>query len=119
MGFFDTPIEHPNQNLTQQFSQQLVKTLCSIENSQRVFLVRPIPEMAIDVPNTMARALMFGKSDNKVSISLDEYYHRQTAIWAAQDEAALRCGVRYPIFARMGGVGEMQLDVHFTQTVTI
>lgn len=36
---------------------------------------------------------MFGKSDNKVSISLDEYYHRQTAIWAAQDEAALRCGV--------------------------
>ncbi|MBJ8798464.1 acyltransferase [Citrobacter freundii] len=93
MGFFDTPNEHPNQNLTQQFSQQLVKTLCSIENSQRVFLVRPIPEMAVDVPNTMARALMFGKSDSTVSISLDKYYQRQTAIWAAQDEAALHCGV--------------------------
>ena len=33
--------------------------------------------------------------------------------------AASIFSIRYPIFARMGGVGEMQLDVHFTQTVTI
>ena len=94
MGFFDTPYEHPNPALNKQFTQQLIKTMCSIENRERVFLVRPIPEMATDVPNTMARALMFGKPPHKISISLTEYRQRQQVIWAAQDEAALRCGVK-------------------------
>jgi peptidoglycan/LPS O-acetylase OafA/YrhL len=93
MGYFDTPNAHPNQHLTNQFSEQLIKTMCSIDNPQRVFLVRPIPEMATDVPNSMARGLMFGHSKHKISISLEEYHHRQKAIWAAQDEAALHCGV--------------------------
>ncbi|RJT27919.1 acyltransferase family protein [Buttiauxella izardii] len=94
MGFFDIPNEQPNDHLNKQFTAQLIKTMCAIENSQRVFLVRPIPEMAMDVPNTMARALMFGEPAREIFISMQEYKQRQKVIWAAQDEAVLQCGVK-------------------------
>ncbi|OAT26793.1 O-antigen acetylase [Buttiauxella ferragutiae ATCC 51602] len=94
MGYFDTPNDRPNPNLNKQFTAQLIKTMCAIENSQRVFLVRPIPEMAMDVPNTMARALMFGNPARDISISLKEYQQRQKVIWDAQDVAAMQCGVK-------------------------
>lgn len=94
MGFFDIPNEQPNEHLNKQFTAQLIKTMCAIENSHRVFLVRPIPEMAMDVPNTMARALMFGEPAREIFISMQEYKQRQKVIWAAQDEAVLQCGVK-------------------------
>lgn len=94
MGFFDIPNEQPNEHLNKQFTAQLIKTMCAIENSHRVFLVRPIPEMAMDVPNTMARALMFGEPTREIFISMQEYKQRQKVIWAAQDEAVLQCGVK-------------------------
>ena len=76
-----------------QFSSQFVKTICTIKNSKRVYLVRPYPEMGIDVPKAMSRAMMFGKTP-QISISLAEYHERQKVIWAAQDEAAQQCGVK-------------------------
>jgi hypothetical protein len=58
-----------------------------------VYLVRPIPEMGIHVPNAMARSIAFGKKRD-VSISLADYHQRHAFIWAAQDAARDRCGVK-------------------------
>jgi len=93
-GYFDTIYKAPNEALNKQFTHQLIKTACSIKNSGRVYLVRPYPEMGVNVPKTLSRALLFGKPDPKVSISLAEYHERHKVVWAAQDEAVKQCGVK-------------------------
>jgi hypothetical protein len=60
--------------------------------SRNVYLVRPIPEMGLNVPNT-ARAMVFGLS-KEVLITLEAYHARNDFIWAAQDAAHEQCGVQ-------------------------
>lgn len=91
--YFDQVFTTPNEVFSKQFSSRLVETVCSIKNSDRVYLVRPIPEMGSNVPKTLSRALMLGKPAPQISISLTEYHDLSQVIWAAQDEAARRCGV--------------------------
>lgn len=93
MGYFDSIYQAPNEVLNKQFFHQLVKTMCTIKNSDRVYLVRPYPEMEVNVPKALSRALLFGKQDPLISISLEEYHERHKLVWAAQDEAARQCGV--------------------------
>ncbi|MFM4863404.1 SGNH hydrolase domain-containing protein [Aeromonas media] len=92
--YFSEMSYKPNKLLNQQFTENFVKTICSINTPSRVYLVRPIPEMGIDVPKTMSRALMFGKPVPQISISLEEYHQRHAVVLAAQDEAASQCGVK-------------------------
>ena len=49
--------------------------------------------MDVDVPKTMGRARILGL-DTSISITLDAYHRRHAFLWAAQDLAAQRCGVR-------------------------
>lgn len=83
-----------NEELDREYSVALVKTACQLAEHRPIYLVRPIPEMGIDVPKTMARALMFGKPAPQISISLEEYHARHKVVWAAQDAAAAQCGVK-------------------------
>ncbi|MGL5335658.1 MAG: acyltransferase family protein, partial [Enterovibrio sp.] len=92
-AYFDVEYDKPNATLNEQYKTQLIKTMCTIVNPSRVYLVRPIPEMVVDVPKIMARAMMFGKPVPQVSISLDEYHERHKIEWDAQDAAAKQCGV--------------------------
>lgn len=92
--FFEKEYEQPNDKLNDEYTDHLVKTMCTIDNPSRVFLVRDIPEMGVDVARTMKRALMFGKPAPQISISLEEYHARHKVVWAAQDAAAAQCGVK-------------------------
>lgn len=83
-----------NEELDREYSVALVKTACQLAEHRPIYLVRPIPEMGIDVPKAMARALMFGKPAPQISISLEEYHARHKVVWAAQDAAAAQCGVK-------------------------
>lgn len=92
--YFDQEYDKPNSKLNSQYHDALIKTMCSIKKPSRVYLMRPIPEMGIDVPKTMAHALMFGKPAPQISISLEEYHARHQVVWEAQDAAAAQCGVK-------------------------
>lgn len=92
--FFDINYDKPNDRLNKQYADSLINTVCSIENPKRIYLVRPIPEMGVNVPKVMARTMMFGKAEPNVSISLEEYHLRHAVVWAAQDEAARQCGIQ-------------------------
>ncbi|MGL4937022.1 acyltransferase family protein [Shewanella sp.] len=81
-------------DLDAEYHSALIETMCAFENPSRVYLIRPIPEMGVDVPNAMTRALIFGKPDPHISISLEEYHARHKVVWAAQDAAAAQCGVK-------------------------
>lgn len=81
-----------NPAFQEEFAQRLIDSACQLAKDRPVYLVRPIPEMAIDVPKT-ARAMVFGRQIS-VSISLAEYHKRHTLVWAAQNIAHDRCGVK-------------------------
>ena len=92
--YFNDRYEVSNENLDQEYHEHLISTVCQLSKNRPVYLMRPIPEMGIDVPKTMARAMIFGKPDPQISISLEEYHARHKVVWAAQDAAAAQCGVK-------------------------
>lgn len=71
----------------------LISTACAFAQTRPVYFVRPIPEMPVNVPKSMGRGLMRGEAV-EVSIPLEAYRERHAWIWATQDLAAQRCGVR-------------------------
>ncbi|USX24350.1 acyltransferase [Oxalobacteraceae bacterium OTU3CINTB1] len=70
----------------------MVDTACTIAKRRKVYMVRPIPERRIDVPNVMGHAMTMGKP-REIAVPLDEYAKRHARVWQAQDEAHARCGV--------------------------
>ncbi len=83
----------PDPKSQQKFSSRLAESACEFARTRPVYLVRPIPEMDGSVPKILSRRLAFGiRSD--VSVSLQEYHARNAPVWAAQDAARDRCGVR-------------------------
>ncbi|ENC8004514.1 acyltransferase [Shigella sonnei] len=92
-AYFNKKYSKPNNQLNTEYRSALIKTMCSIKNPSRVYLLRPIPEMGVNVPQKMVRALMFGKKIPEISISLDEYNYRHQVVLEAQDAASKKCGV--------------------------
>jgi hypothetical protein len=76
-----------------EFAAKVTGTACQMARDRTVYLVRPFPEMQVDVPKSMARALLFGQ-EKDISISLAAYRQRHAFVWAAQDAARDHCGVK-------------------------
>lgn len=76
----------------QEYARHLIDTACTLARNHPVYLVRPIPEMGVNVPNT-ARAMVWGEF-REVSVALADYHQRNDVFWAAQDAARDQCGVR-------------------------
>ncbi|MET0264305.1 MAG: acyltransferase family protein [Duganella sp.] len=74
-------------------TQRMVATACAISKYHPVYMVRPVPEMRVDVPNTLAHSMMLGKQ-RKIEMTMDEYTRRNAMVWKAQDLASARCGVK-------------------------
>lgn len=79
--------------LLAEFSTRYVDTLCTLAEHRPVYVVRPIPEMPVDVPTLVGRGLLFGEMRNP-QLALDEYQQRNAFVMQLQDEAASRCGIR-------------------------
>jgi peptidoglycan/LPS O-acetylase OafA/YrhL len=77
----------------QEFGANVVRAACRAARQRPVYLMRPLPEMGVDVPKTMSRRISFGQ-DGEVSIALEDYLRRNAWIIAAQDEARATCGVK-------------------------
>ena len=72
--------------------QNMIDTACTIARQRKVYMMRPIPEMRVDVPSTMGHAMVLGE-DRKISMPLGEYRKRHALVWEAQDAARAQCGV--------------------------
>lgn len=90
--YFDKPYDSPTPEFLEILKERSISTICELANDRKVYLVRPIPEMKVSVPQFMARYKMMG-IERRVSIPLTEYYARHQFIFALQDEAKARCGV--------------------------
>ena len=90
--YFSHLYETPEPQFLTEYRARIVESACQFAKDRTVFMMRPIPEMGVDVPRKTFRALMLGR-DADVSISLQDYRQRHAVVWAAQDEARERCGV--------------------------
>lgn len=77
----------------EEFAGHVISTACRAAKRRTVYMMRPIPEMGVNVPKIMSRRLSFGM-DGEVSISMAQYLRRNAWILAAQDKARDSCGVK-------------------------
>lgn len=91
--YFSTPYSHPDSAFLNEYAKNLTKTICEISKLHPTYIVRPIPEMGVDVPNTMARNMLLGRS-REIYITRKNYDRRQSFIWEAQNKASEQCGAK-------------------------
>lgn len=91
--FSSTTYKRTTPQFLAEFGRRVTDTACQLAKTRLVFLVRPIPEMTVNVPRYMSRRMAWGL-DSEVSISMEQYMHRNGWLLAAQDEAKERCGVK-------------------------
>lgn len=93
--YFDKKVSDINDSgLQKKFLDGIKNTACELQKNHQVFLVRPIPEMNVNVPNAIGRNIMFGRGAESIKITLSEYHARNNLVWKAQDETAQECGVK-------------------------
>lgn len=76
----------------QEYADNMVSTVCQMAVGRKVYLMRPVPEMGVDVPSRLARSAIWG-GDVDVRVPWRDYMQRQQFIWEAQDRAHRECGV--------------------------
>lgn len=76
-----------------EFSKKITDSACQLAKRRTVYLMRPIPEMGIDVPKILSRRMTLGLT-GEISVSLAEYRQRNAWVWAAQDAARDQCGIK-------------------------
>jgi len=83
-----------NKEFQKEFKTAYKSWVCDIAKERTVYVTRPIPEIGINVPNTLARNIMFEREAKEVKIPLEDYQHRGQLVWEAQNEAVTMCGVK-------------------------
>lgn len=91
--YFTTPYPTRSPEYLQAMRDGFIDTACRFAQQRPVYMLRPTPELMLDVPRTMGRALMRGTSA-EVAISREQYQRRNAYAWQTQDLAAERCGVK-------------------------
>jgi peptidoglycan/LPS O-acetylase OafA/YrhL len=90
--FFSQEYKNVDDRLIAEYSGHIVNTACKIAKKHPVYMVRPIPEMGFNIPNT-ARSILFGRN-KETTLSLTDYHARNHFAWSAQDEAKRQCGIK-------------------------
>lgn len=75
------------------FGEHYTRTMCELASKHPLYIVRPTPEMGVDVPTLIGRSMLLGR-DRQVSLPLDAYRKRHAFVWALQDEVAHKCGAK-------------------------
>ena len=81
----------------QQFRLAFIDTICAFAKTRPVYLVRPIPEMPVDVPKSVGShggRFLWGSEIPDISLSLSAYHKRQAWAWEVQDAAVAQCGAK-------------------------
>lgn len=91
--YLSRPYLNSEPEFLKEYANAISQMACRLAKDHRVYLVRPIPEMGVEVPKAMSRAMLFGRQ-KEISVSLADYHQRNAFIWAAQDAARDQCGVK-------------------------
>lgn len=75
------------------FAQSYLKKVCALSKHHHVYIVRPIPEMDVNVPRSISHSLMFGRKIEDVSISYTVYKKKNNIMLDILDQASKACGI--------------------------
>lgn len=104
--YVNAPHRHRDAAFFAEFTTAIVDTACEFAEHRPVYMLKPVPEMFVSVPQQMARTRLFQGEAERVNVPLQHYYARQQVILAALEQAATECGVRLldpvPIFCEDG-----------------
>ena len=88
-------LTHPYQSRSPEYiaeiKQGMINTYCAFAKGRKTYIVAPIPELKINVPKTMGRAMMLGNVSN-IGISLDEYSQRHQITLHTLQDISNQCG---------------------------
>jgi len=90
--YFSKVYDTATPEFLDEFGRHITETACQLARSHTVYVVRPIPEMGVDVPKTLSRRMAL-KMNAAISTSLEDYHKKNAWVWAAQDLAQKQCGV--------------------------
>lgn len=91
--YFSVPYDTATPEFLEEFRRHYVATACAIAAHHTLYLLRPTPEMQVNVPLAMSRDLLLGR-ERQYSLPLAEYRQRHAFIWRVQDEASAQCGAK-------------------------
>jgi len=92
--YFGEDVKQTPPAFAESFTQEYVKTVCSIAEQRAVYIVRPVPEMPFSVFKGLnLQARIFG-SRSDISFPLSDYTTRNKLALAAIDAAASQCNAR-------------------------
>lgn len=87
------PSKHSHQTLLEKYRADQISTLCEIAATRPTYVVQPIPEMGVNVPQISDRRARFGLRA-EVSIERSRYDKRHQYVRETLQDAAKQCGVR-------------------------
>jgi peptidoglycan/LPS O-acetylase OafA/YrhL len=77
-----------------QLENAYIKSICKLTENHPVYLVRPIPEMGVNVPKQLSRNIIFHGTTGDIKLKKDDHGRVQNASWKLQDKAISQCGAR-------------------------
>ena len=92
--FVDKVFPARNNDFLENITGHMVGTICEFTKHNPVYLVKPIPEMRLDVPLSMFRSLALNKGRELIKIPLTEYQERQNVTLNMQYSAEKKCGAK-------------------------
>lgn len=90
--YFDKPYDNFSAAYLSEIYNGYVDTLCSLAKTNPVYILKPNPELKLNVPEVMGRSLLIGQ-EKRVSVSLAEYNERNEVALRLLDDVASKCNV--------------------------
>jgi hypothetical protein len=78
----------------EQYNRRFLSTICGLAKVRPVYLVEPVPEFDVNVPNTLAREKLADPGAPDLTLDLADYYKRNAHVLDLMREAHDRCGVQ-------------------------
>lgn len=77
----------------QEMDAGMVKTACELAKYRPVYMLKPIPEMPVDVPSYMVKRSWIGQSD-AVNLPVATYHLRHAKVLHSLQQAEQKCGIK-------------------------
>lgn len=91
--YFSKKYDESTPEFLEEFKQHYVNSVCALSKEHPVYLLRPVPEMPVNVPRSMGREVLLGRSV-EVKLAMADYRERHAFTWSMQDAAVKKCGAR-------------------------
>lgn len=90
--FVDHVFEKRSDLYRNSIAKHMIKTVCEFSESNPVFVLKPTPELKINVPKHMFQSTLFNQKYSRVELSIDEYNNRHQLTFKIQNEMKKKCG---------------------------